>query len=55
MNIPSTAEYQRHRTATLRGLSHERVLKTARELLKANQKKGHKYPRKIKQALRATQ
>lgn len=50
---PSTAEYQRHRTDTLTGLAHAKVLKTARDLMEANRAKGKRYSQKIKDALRA--
>lgn len=50
-SAPSTAAYQRHRTATLRGLSHARVLKTARELMRSNQRAGKRYAKRLKQAL----
>lgn len=52
MGVPSTAAYQKHRVITLRGITRARVLETARGLMKANQKSGHRYTRKIKDALR---
>lgn len=54
MNAPSTAEYQRHRSTILRGLSRALVLKTARDLMRENQRTSKKrYSRRTKQALGA--
>lgn len=52
MNVPSTAEYQRHRTNTLRGIERKRILEQARELMRFNQANKHHYTREQINALR---
>ena len=49
----STAEYQRERNATLRGLAHKRVLDTAYEMARSMQKKGKHYTRATLNALKS--
>lgn len=54
MNRPSTAEYQRHRKDTLTGIAHRKVLDTALDLARENQRRKKKrYPKAVMAALRA--
>lgn len=48
----STAEYQRQRNATLRGIERTRVLSTAYQMARELQKQGKHYKRETLQALR---
>lgn len=49
---PSTAEYQRARKATLRGIEREHILANARKLARENQRNGHSYKRRMLRALK---
>lgn len=53
MNKPSTAEYQKHRKDTLRGVERAHQKAVALQLLKENRKAGKHYPKRIERALRA--
>jgi len=49
---PSTAEYQKHRKDTLRGIEKTKVFEVARQLARENQKRGRHYTRAVLRALR---
>lgn len=51
MQQVSTAPYQRARAATLRGLQRQKIIETARKLMRDNQKRGKHYTRAVIRAL----
>lgn len=53
MSRPSTADYQRSRKVTLRGVERAHQKAVALQLLKENRKNGKHYPKRIERALRA--